>query len=426
MQEKNNEHTKADKDNRFIYFWGGKKLVFTLVVFILIALLILLFNQVSFIFKPLQIAFSTIVAPLILAVVFYHLLDPLISWMEKRGLKRNIGTAIVFVLSIVLIGYGIILFVPILSEQISDFVLDFPSYVDTLKQRLEEIVSGSVFESYYKNAMNNLDKVVGDIPAKVMDWIGSSSQEIISVFSTISTVVSVIVTFPVILFFMLADKGKFKPFMMKIIPPIFRDAIQTVSTRISSVVRSYIQGEIIVALSLGVLLFFGYLIIGLDYAFVLAIIAAVTAIVPFIGATIGVIPALIVAAFTSPGMLLKMAIVWIVGQFVQGNIIEPTIMGKNLKMYPLTIIIVLLVMGNILGIVGVILGVPLFAMIKVILEYLLEQFKKRYNRYFSEVAGPYDVDRDLAGDTIHYDDAGTVKKDASDETNEKDEENNSE
>ncbi|SEK36634.1 Predicted PurR-regulated permease PerM [Carnobacterium iners] len=426
MQENNNKNTKTDKDSRFIHFWGGKKLVFTLVIFILIALLIMLFNQVSFIFKPLQITFSTIVAPLILAVVFYHLLDPLISWMEKRGLKRKFGTAIVFVLSIVLIGYGIILLVPILSEQISEFVLAFPDYVDALKQRSEEIVSGSIFESYYKNAMNSLDRIVGDVPAKVMDWVGSSSQEIVSVFSTISTVVSVIVTFPVILFFMLADKGKFKPFMMKIIPPIFRDAIQTVSTRISSVVRSYIQGEIIVALSLGVLLFFGYLIIGLDYAFVLATIAAITAIVPFIGATIGIIPALIVAAFTSPGMLLKMAIVWGVGQFVQGNIIEPTIMGKNLKMYPLTIIIVLLVMGNIFGIIGVILGVPLFAMIKVILEYLLEQFKKRYNRYFSEVAGPYDVDRDLAGDTTHYDDVGNVEKDSSDESNEKDKENDSE
>ena len=412
MQEKNK---KTYGDDHFINFWGGKKLVFTLIVLILIALLIMIFNQVSFIFQPLQVIFNTIVAPLILAVVFYHLLDPLISLMEKHGLKRKFSTAIVFVIFLVLVGYGLVLLVPILSEQLGEFVLDFPGYVDTLKQRLEGFVSGSVFESYYQNAMNSLDGTVGNIPTKVMNWIGDSAQEIVGVFSTISTVVSVIVTFPVILFFMLADKGKLKPFMLKIIPPVFRDDLQTVSSRISNVVRSYIQGEIVVALSLGVLLFFGYLIIGLDYAFVLAIIAAVTAIVPFIGATIGVIPALIVAAFTSPAMLLKMAIVWGVGQFIQGNIIEPNIMGKNLKMHPLTIIIVLLVMGNLLGIIGVILGVPLFAIIKVILEYLLEQFKKRYNRYFSKAAGPYEIDRDLAGDTVHYDN-GNAEKNFTDQT----------
>ncbi|UJF16119.1 AI-2E family transporter [Jeotgalibaca sp. MA1X17-3] len=413
MQENNKKNTKVNEDMHFINFWGGKKLVFTLGVLILIALLIMIFNQVSFVFQPLQVVFTTIVAPLILAVVFYHLLNPLVSWMERRGLKRKFGTAIVFIVFLVLLGYGLVLLIPILSEQIGEFVSDFPDYIDTLKQRLEGFVSGSMFESYYQNAMNSLDSTVGSIPTKVMDWIGSSSQEIVDVFSTISTVVSVIITFPVILFFMLADKGKFRPFMMKMIPPIFRDDIQTVSTRVSNVVRSYIQGEILVALSLGVLLFFGYLLIGLDYAFVLATIATVTAIIPFIGATIGIIPALIVAAFTSPAMLFKMALVWGVGQFIQGNIIEPNIMGKNLKMHPLTIIIILLVMGNLLGIIGMILGVPLFAIIKVFLEYMLEQFKKRYNRYFSEVAGPYEIDRDLAGDTVVYDETGTVKRDFS-------------
>ena len=86
-------------------------------------------------------------------------------------------------------------------------------------------------------------------------------------------------------------------------------------------------------------------------------------------------------------------------------------------MHPLTIIIVLLVMGNLLGIVGMILGVPLFAIIKVFLEYMLEQFKKRYNRYYAEVAGPYEIDRDLAGDTIIYDNMGNIKKNFSEDKN---------
>lgn len=399
MDQNPNKKRKTVDDWHYIEFWGGKKLLFSLLVFIMIGILIMIFNQISFIFKPLQVIFSTMIAPIILAVVFFNILNPLVSWMEKKGVKRLVGTVVVFVSFLVVLGYGIILLVPILSEQVSEFAADFPEYVATLNTRLEDFISGSMFETYYRDALNSLDGIVGKIPSFIMDWIGSSSQKIVNVFSTISNVVVIIVTFPIILFFMLTDRGKFEPFVMQFIPPVFRKDTRILSSRVSTTVRSYIQGEFFVALSLGILLLVGYLLIGLDYAFVLATIATVTAIIPFIGATIGILPAVVVAAFSSPAMLLKMALVWGVSQFIQGNIIEPNILGKNLKIHPLTIIIVLLIMGNLLGIIGMILGVPLFAILKIFLEFFFEKFKKRYNFYFSGEAGPYTINPELAGDT---------------------------
>ena len=97
-------------------------------------------------------------------------------------------------------------------------------------------------------------------------------------------------------------------------------------------------------------------------------------------------------------------------------------MGKTLKMHPLTIIIVLLIMGNLLGIVGMILGVPLFAIIKVLFEYFFEKFKKRYNRYYAMADGPYVIDPDLAGDTVQTDAEGNIIAEESKETSEKEEE----
>src|SRR5699024_3763099 len=135
-------------DWHYIEFWGGKKLLFSLLVFIMIGILIMIFNQISFIFKPLQVIFSTMIAPIILAVVFFNILNPLVSWMEKKGVKRLVGTVIVFVSFLVVLGYGIILLVPILSEQVSEFAADFPEYVATLNTRLEDFISGSMFETY--------------------------------------------------------------------------------------------------------------------------------------------------------------------------------------------------------------------------------------------------------------------------------------
>lgn len=400
MQQNEKRKSAQRDDMRYINFWGGKNLLFTLIVFIMLAILILLFNQVSFIFRPLQVIFSTIVAPVILAVVFYYLLNPIVSWLEKKGLKRVVGTSLVFVGLLVLVVWGVVLLVPTLTEQITGLVESFPTYIEAISSRVQTWVDGSIFESYYRDAMEWIDNSLSDIPAMVLDWLGNSSQKLMNVFSTISNVVLVLVTFPIILFFMLLDSGKFEPFIMGIIPPVFRDDIHILADRISNKVGSYIQGVLLVALSLGVLLFAGYLIIGIDYAFVLSVIATVTAVIPYIGATIGIIPAVVVALFTSPFMLVKMVAVWLIAQFIQGNIIEPAIMGRTLKMHPLTIIIVLLIMGNLLGIIGMILGIPIFAILKLVLEYWFEKFKKRYNRYFGELSGPYIIDREISGDNI--------------------------
>nr|WP_319216494.1 AI-2E family transporter [uncultured Trichococcus sp.] len=390
MQKKESKQT-VPEDTRLISFLGGKTILFILSTLILFGALVFTMDTISFIFKPLQVIFSTIVAPVILAIVFYYIFNPMVTFLEGRKLNRGMATALVFVLFILMLVYGIVLLVPVLSDQLANLVNEFPSYIDQMNVYFDRLLANSTFKDYYEQARSWLDGTVGSIPELILEWVSNSSEKIMDIFSTISSVVVVTVTFPVILFFMLKDQGKFKPFVMKNIPPIFREDIEKISSQMSLQVGSYVQGQLLVALSLGALLIVGYLIIGLDYAFILALIATLTAVIPFIGATIGVIPALFVAAFTSPAMLLKMAVVWALAQFIQGNIIEPSIMGRNLKMHPLTIIIVLLIMGNLLGLIGMILGVPLFAMLKILLEHVLEKFKLRYNRYFGDIAGTFEL-----------------------------------
>ncbi|WP_319467546.1 AI-2E family transporter [uncultured Trichococcus sp.] len=390
MQKKETKPT-VPEDTRLISFLGGRTIIFILSTLILFGVLIFTMDTISFIFKPLQVIFSTIVAPVILAIVFYYIFNPMVTFLEGRRINRGMATALVFVLFILMLVYGIVLLVPILSNQLTNLVNEFPSYIEQMNVYFDRLLANSTFKDYYEQAQSWLDNTVGSIPELILEWVGNSSEKIMDIFSTISSVVVVTVTFPVILFFMLKDQEKFKPFVMKNVPPVFRDDIEKISRQMSVQVGSYVQGQLLVALSLGALLIVGYLIIGLDYAFVLALIATLTAVIPFIGATIGVIPALFVAAFTSPAMLLKMAVVWALAQFIQGNIIEPSIMGRNLKMHPLTIIIVLLIMGNLLGLIGMILGVPLFAMLKILLEHVLEKFKLRYNRYFGDVAGTFEL-----------------------------------
>uniref|UniRef100_UPI000AE1AD64 AI-2E family transporter n=1 Tax=Staphylococcus aureus TaxID=1280 RepID=UPI000AE1AD64 len=116
----------------------------------------------------------------------------------------------------------------------------------------------------------------------------------------------------------------------------------------------------------GILLFIGYSLIGIKYSLVSATLAALTSLVPYLGPTIAISPAIVIAAITSPWMRLKLAVVWTSVEFVEGHFISPTIMGKSLKNHPITIIFILLCAGKLLGIVGVILGIPGYAILKVL------------------------------------------------------------
>jgi predicted PurR-regulated permease PerM len=152
-------------------------------------------------------------------------------------------------------------------------------------------------------------------------------------------------------------------------------------SEMSHQISSYIRGQIIVSFCIGFLLYIGYLIIGLEYSLILAIIAACTSIVPYLGPAIAITPALIVSIVTSPVMLLKMIVVWTIVQLIEGKFISPQIMGRSLQIHPITIIFIILTAGNLFGIAGIILAVPGYAVLKVIFTHLFNWFKVRSRLY---------------------------------------------
>src|SRR5690625_404744 len=195
----------------------------------------------------------------------------------------------------------------------------------------------TLFRSGYEWVTSNLS----DIPAIISDYFGETFTGIINFASTLTNVMIAIFTFPIILFFLLKDGSRFKEFCLGLLPPKLRREAHKVLENMDVQVGSYIRGQIIVASCIGVLLFIGYLIIGLDYAITLAIIAAITSVVPYLGPIIAISPAVIIAIVHSPFMLLKLAIVWAAVQFLEGNFISPNVMGRTMQIHPLTIIIVL-------------------------------------------------------------------------------------
>lgn len=375
---------------RFMNYLGGNNTLFTLLILIMIGIVIYIYHSIAFIFEPLNVIFSTLIAPAILAFVFYYLLNPIVDWMERHKIKRIWSVIILFVAIIgILIGAVALAFPPI-QEQVTSLVNNFPTYVDTIGTTVISWVDGTPLENSASDLVEWLNSWVSNIPSIAVDYFDTAVNGLTNIFSTVSNVVVVIVTFPIIAFFLLKDDEKFFSYVMKIIPPKFRKDTKNIFATINEQVGSYIKGQLMISLSLGIMMFIGFSIIGLDYAGVLAIVATFTSIIPYVGAALAMIPAIIIALTTSWVMVLKLIIVWVVVQFVDGNLVEPNIMGKNLNVHPLTIIIVLLVLGDLLGFVGLVLGVPIYAISRVIATFVFRKFKQRYNKYYGDESGYYE------------------------------------
>ncbi|MBV0958275.1 AI-2E family transporter [Listeria monocytogenes] len=374
---------------KFKQFFIENKFVLGLLIFLLVALDIYVLTKIAFIFDPLMVILKTVAAPIILAGISYYLFNPIIDWLEKHKWKRDWAIALLY---LVIIGLLILLFsfvIPAVKDQIVSLFKSFPGYWDQITQKFDEFSRSSLFDQLKDKLNTNMSDIMKTLSTKGTSVINSAISSIGSIVGTVTEVVLAIVTTPLVLFYLLKDGKKLPDFLLKMLPVNGRAHTRQVLGEANHQISSYIRGQIIVSLCIGILLFIGYLIIGLPYALTLAIIAACTSIVPYLGPAIAITPAIIIAIVTSPWLLIKLIIVWCVVQLLEGKFISPQVMGKTLKVHPITILFVILVAGNLFGVLGVIFAVPGYAVLKVIVTHVFIWFKRISGLYGEQPESEY-------------------------------------
>ncbi len=398
---------EVDKKNgatsNVIRFLGGRSTLFVLVSILLLGLIILVFNWVSFIFYPITVFFSTVVLPVILATIAYYLLRPILRLLEKIKIPRIWGILILFIGVIGTITLVIVLVLPFLEIQFQNLVEEFPSYFQLSILKVDNFLRTSIFSSYYEDLNINvntfLDSGLANIGNLLTDTLGGIATGVTSFLSALTGFILAIITVPFILFYLLKDGEKLPQHMIKMLPPRMRKDAIVILRDADRQISSYIQGQILVAICIGIMVSIGFLIIGMKYALLLGVLAMFTSIVPYLGPLIAITPAVIIAMVSTPLMLFKLAAVWTIVQLIEGKFISPQIMGKSLHTHPITIIFVLLTAGSLFGVPGVILGIPGYALLKVLVTHLFKLFKLRYNKYTTAENLHYEnVDGQESGD----------------------------
>ncbi|WP_432355898.1 AI-2E family transporter [Sporosarcina sp. A2] len=380
--------------NRIVRFLGGKTTLFILIVLLFFGLNVMIYDKISFIFYPIRVLFSTVVLPIILATILYYLLRPLLHLLERIKIPRIWGILIIFLSAIGLITLLVFLVLPFLKLQFWKLVDEFPNYFNQLILTVDSFFSNSLFAPYYNqldiNASELLDSGLENIGTMIADALGGIASGLTTFISALTGIILSIVTVPFILFYLLKDGDNLPKYVLKLLPPRMRDDAQSILNDADSQISAYIQGQILVAVCIGVMVTVGFLIIDMKYALLLGVLAMFTSVVPYLGPVIAITPAIIIAIVTSPFMLVKLAVVWTVVQLVEGKFISPQIMGKSLHIHPITIIFVLLTAGSLFGVAGVILGIPGYALLKVFTSHVFRLLKVRYNKYEVDVRMHYE------------------------------------
>lgn len=314
-----------------------------------------------------------ILSPFFIGVILAWLLDPIVTFFQKKGVKRGISVTFVYVLLIaifILIGNIIM---PSLIQQINDIITSAPQTVKSLEGQLQIFLEN--IARTYNADVNILKENIYDVIANLFESITVDLPS--TIISIVKSVVSggfnVIIGF-LIGFYMLLDFDGVREQLSKIVPPNHRSEVKGLTDNLNHLLRNYVYGTLAVMFLLFICQSIGMSIAGMKAPMVFGLFCAVTNIIPYLGPYIGGIPSVVIAFTISPRVGIGVLISVLICQGLESYLLTPTIMSKTMKLHPVTIIIGLLLFGHFFGILGMLFATPVISCCKVIINFLIKKY----------------------------------------------------
>ncbi|KAF1303890.1 MULTISPECIES: AI-2E family transporter [Enterococcus] len=352
----------------------NSKLMFWSLELLILATLVFVSTKINFLFQPIGTFFRTLFVPILVGGFLYYVLNPIVNFLIKyTKIKRIFAIILVFILLVGVIVWMILSVIPNLVSQISSLASNIPNFVENMQTWGMKLADNPIFSQI--NIVEQIEKMDISYSSIIQKFLSGLSTSLGSIVGTIASATVTIVTVPFILFYMLKDGDRLVPNIQRFFPETRRAQIVDLLGQLHQTLSNYISGQAIECVFVGTFTFIGYLIVGVDYAFLFGVIAGITNLIPYLGPYLGLLPAVLATVFDDPLRAVLCAVVVIIVQQIDGNVIYPNVIGKSLAIHPLTIILVLLVAGNIAGLLGIFLGIPFYAICRTIIIFIIRLVK---------------------------------------------------
>ncbi len=321
--------------------------------------------------------FNDILMPFVLGMVIAYLLNPLVQFFGREKIPRWLSSAGILFLFVMFILTVLALVVPPLTREAIGLATALPDYIDRLSQILSPYV-GWVQARIGDSPMEDLPTMVKENLAKLLSGAGGVLVGIKAGGQAAIGAITTLVLTPLVAFFMMKDWPKIIRWVHDLYPRQYKPMIEDLLHKIDRKLAGFIRGQLMVAFFLGLGYAIALTIAGLNYGFLIGIMAGVLSIIPLVGSTIGLLTSVIVAYIQTSGdwaFVGIIAAIFLVGQAIEGNILSPKLLGDNVGMHPLWILFALLAGGSLFGILGMLIAVPVAAIIGVLVSFFIAQYK---------------------------------------------------
>ncbi len=318
-----------------------------------------------------------ILTPFVLGALIAYLGDPLVDRLERRGVQRSLGVALVFLLFTAIVVLGLIVALPLLLSQLDALVAKVPDIYRWLTQELVpwaqqrfDLPDRRLPQIDWSGQLADNWESVGKFTAQSLKQITGSGAGLLLWLANLALV-------PVVAFYLMRDWDILMRKSLDILPVAWQKKTSELVTESDEVVGAFLRGQFLVMCSLGVIYSVGLWMVGLQLAMLLGILAGLASIVPYLGFIVGIVASCIAAyaQFHDWTMLLWVAVVFGVGQAVESMVLTPVLVGDRIGLHPVAVIFALMAGGQIAGFVGVVLALPVAAVIMVFLRHAMHHYR---------------------------------------------------
>lgn len=340
--------------------------------------------------------FSSVLLPFVAGMVLAYFLDPVADWLELRGLSRTMATTVILLGFLVIFVTALVLIIPMIVTQISDVAAHAPEYV----RKLQSEVTAESLQRLPKWVTNqialvkaNATKFLGEgaaVASAVFGQIWSSGKAIVDL-------ASLFLITPVVAFYVLLDWDRMVAKVDSWIPRDHVESVREIAREIDAAIAGFVRGQGSLCLILALYYAVALTLAGLNFGLLIGFVVGMISFIPYIGSMVGLALSLGVAIFqfwpdyVMPALILG---IFLFGQFIEGNVLQPKLVGKSIGLHPVWLMFALLAFGALFGFVGLLVAVPASAAIGVLVRFAIRRYMESdlYHGH-GVLRGPPDVPR---------------------------------
>ncbi|MBB3446447.1 AI-2E family transporter [Sinorhizobium sp. B11] len=337
---------------------------------------IIFWVAVLLIFIAFLYIFSSILLPFIAGMSIAYFLDPVADRLERLGLSRLMATIVILVAFVIVFALALVILIPVLINQFNDFAQRVPGYISQLQQFIANY-QDSVLPGWIRSQLGTIKDNLSGILSEGMGFLTGLFAQIWNSGKAIVDVISLLVVTPVVAFYILLDWDRMVAKVDQWVPRDYVSDVRQIATEVDQAIAGFIRGQGSLCLILGIYYALGLSIVGLNFGLLIGLFAGMISFIPYVGSLVGLVIAIgvaIVQFWPDYIWIIAVLAVFFSGQFLEGNILQPKLVGSSVGLHPVWLMFALFAFGALFGFVGLLVAVPAAAAVGVLVRFALSRY----------------------------------------------------